>query len=159
MIKWPWVYDFLPLLCRASLRMKMERNTSTRSQSSLRCLRFPRGSWSSTLTSLVRRTSKSFRTLARWDHTFVCLYMIVTINGRPRQLCNRYWRFLVQISVTAFRKFMFKIQLHTTTHQLNVLICDKLPYVHVFLCLIFPCIISSSIFPCMIRHVNTLKLL
>lgn len=40
----PPVSDCLPLFCRASLRMRMERNTSTRSQSSLRCLRFPRGS-------------------------------------------------------------------------------------------------------------------
>lgn len=66
--------DFLILFHRASLRMKMERNTSTRSQSSPRCLRFPRGSSSSTPTSLVRRTSRSFRTLAGWGHIFLCLY-------------------------------------------------------------------------------------
>lgn len=111
-IKWPRVHDqapdFLPFLCRDSLRTRMGRNTSTRSQSSLLYRRFPRGSWSSTPTSLVRRTSRSFRTLAGWGHICMSLYN-VTVNGRPWELCKGLgrtscWWFVVQSSGTTFRK-------------------------------------------------------
>lgn len=80
-----WCLYCLPLLHRASSRMRMGRNTSTRSQSSPRCLRFPRGSWNSTRTSLARRTSKSSRTPAGWV-TLICADMVVAVNSRP--LCN-----------------------------------------------------------------------
>ena len=73
-----WSLTCFLLLRRASSRTKTERNTSTRSQSSLRCLRSLRGSWSSTLTSSARRTSRSSRTLARWDR--VCV-----------RWCDRKW--------------------------------------------------------------------
>ena len=80
---------FCPLSCRVSLRTRMERNTSTRSRSSLRCLRSPRGSWSSTLTSLDRRTSRSSRTPARWDHVCVCF---CSWNDKCLSLAVMQWR-------------------------------------------------------------------
>ena len=99
-----WRASFSPR--RASLKMKTEKNTSTRSRSSLRCLRSLRGSWSCTLTSSARRTSRSSRTLARWGRVCVCCDLTGSgiepwqlCNG-PRRTCTR--RFVVQSSGTAF---------------------------------------------------------
>ena len=99
-----WRASFSPR--RASLKMKTEKNTSTRSRSSLRCLRSLRGSWSCTLTSSARRTSRSSRTLARWGRVCVCCDLTGSgiepwqlCNG-PRRTCTR--RFVVQSSGMAF---------------------------------------------------------
>lgn len=65
----PMYLQHLFLYNRASSRTRMGKSISTRSRSSRLCLKFPRGSWSSTPINSARRTSKSFRTLGRCDRT------------------------------------------------------------------------------------------
>lgn len=51
---------------RASLRMRTVRSTSTKNPSSPPCLKYPRGSSNSTLTSLDRKMWRWSRTLEGW---------------------------------------------------------------------------------------------